>query len=282
MNVALRWQSSPGIEDDAEQLGRLAAICLKLEVETFPKPGLVSHVDNGSHTDMDAELLCRSADTLTPFFRDLAITGAAGAGMDRLRAIGIAAERAMLAATGGVNTHRGAIFGLGLLCAAAGYRKAFGIRKPLGQLVAERWGQAILSGPVSLRSHGAMAGRRYGAGGARAEAACGFPSVYEIAVPALHAGRKLAPHDEEAARVQACMALIAAVTDTNLLHRGGPEGLSFAQTCASTFLAPGGVGCFGWRARAVEIHQAFVVRNLSPGGSADLLAIAMFVDRLEA
>src|SRR5262252_6432341 len=80
MNVALRWQSSSGLEDQAERLGRLATLCLKLEVKTFPKPGLVSHVDNGSHTDMDAELLCRSADTLTPFFGELAIAGGASAG----------------------------------------------------------------------------------------------------------------------------------------------------------------------------------------------------------
>jgi triphosphoribosyl-dephospho-CoA synthase len=282
MNVAPRWQSLPALDDHAEQLGRLASLCLKLEVESFPKPGLVSHVDNGSHGDMNAELLCRSADTLRPFFRDLAVAGAAGAGMNRLRAIGITAEQAMLEATCGVNTHRGAIFGLGLLCAAAGYRKAHGVRRPLGRLIAERWGEAILAGPVCLRSHGAVAGRRYGAGGARAEAASGFPSVYELALPAMHAGRRLAPHDDEAARIQTCMTLISTVTDTNLLHRGGPEGLRFAQDCASAFLAFGGVGCPGWRARAVEIHQAFVARNLSPGGSADLLAMALFVDRLDA
>jgi len=282
MNVALKWRSPPATDEQVGQLGHLAALCLKREVETFPKPGLVSHVDNGSHRDMDAELLCRSADALAPFFRDLAIAGASGAGIGRLRAIGIAAERAMLAVTGGVNTHRGAIFGLGLLCAAAGYRKVVDIRKPLGELIAERWGEAILAGPVSLRSHGAGVARRYGAGGARAEAACGFPSVYRVAVPALHAGRKLAPCDEEAARIQACMALIATVVDTNVLHRGGPEGLSFAQARASAFLARGGIGCPEWRAQAVEIHRAFVARNLSPGGAADLLAMAMFVDRLEA
>src|SRR5579859_3019299 len=135
MNVAPKWQSQPAFGDHAEQFGRLAALCLNLEVKTFPKPGLVSHIDSGAHSDMDAELLHRSADTLRPFFRDLALAGAAGAGMDRLRAIGIAAERAMLAATGGVNTHRGAIFGMGLLCAAAGYRNARGLRKPLGRLI---------------------------------------------------------------------------------------------------------------------------------------------------
>src|SRR4051794_5261848 len=173
MTEALRWQSRPKRALDAAQLGYLASLCLKLEVETHPKPGLVSHVDNGAHRDMDAGLLCLSAETLMAFFGELAAAGAEGSGMNRLRAIGVAAERAMLAATQGVNTHRGAIFGLGLLCAAAGYRNAVGIRKSLGRLVSERWGHDILSGPVSLRSHGAVAARRYGAGGARAEAANG-------------------------------------------------------------------------------------------------------------
>ncbi|MBR0723889.1 triphosphoribosyl-dephospho-CoA synthase MdcB [Bradyrhizobium manausense] len=282
MNLALRWQAAPQRAFDAEQLGRLASLCLTLEVETYPKPGLVSHVDNGAHRDMDAALLRRSADTLAPFFSELAAAGAEGAGMGRLRAIGVAAERAMLAATSGVNTHRGAIFGLGLLCAAAGYRGALGIRKPLGELVSQRWGNAILDGPISLRSHGAVASRRYGAGGARAEAACGFPSVYNVAVPALHAARQLAAHDEEAVRVQTCMALIAEVADTNLLHRGGADGLHFAQASASAFLAAGGIGRPGWHDRATGIHRAFVARNLSPGGSADLLAMALFVDRFES
>src|SRR5262249_58196308 len=86
----------------------------------WPKPGLVSHVDSGSHTDMDAAMLQASAETLRPFFAELARAGQDGADMGRLRTIGLRAETAMLAVTGGVNTHRGAIFGLGLLCAAAG------------------------------------------------------------------------------------------------------------------------------------------------------------------
>jgi hypothetical protein len=169
-----------------------------------------------------------------------------------------AAERAMFAATGGVNTHRGAIFGLGLLAAAAGFRHVYGIRRSLGAIIAERWGQAILTGPVSLHSHGADAARRYGAGGARAEAAQGLPSIYEIALPALRAARAFARGDE-AARVHACMALIASVEDTNLLHRGGPDGLAFAQAQASNFLAEGGVAQTDWQARATAIHRAFTL-----------------------
>jgi len=262
-------------------IGRVAGECLRLEAATYPKPGLVSHIDGGAHRDMDFGLLVRSADTLTPYFDALGDAGAAGADMGRLRAIGVDAERAMLAATGGVNTHRGAIFGLGLLCAAAGFQATYGPGGTLGGLIAARWGDAILGGPVALHSHGAVVSRRHGVGGARLEAARGLPSAYAIALPALRLGRLLSGADEEAARVQACMALIAAVGDTNLLHRGGAAGLAFAQEAAGAFLARGGVGARGWRARARAIHAAFVAKNLSPGGCADLLAMALFIDRME-
>jgi len=262
-------------------IGSLAVDCLRLEVAIYPKPGLVSHVDSGAHDDMDAALLDRSAETLLPFFTRLSEVGAAGHDMDRLRVIGIEAEHAMLAATGGINTHRGAIFGLGLLCAAAGFRRAYGLSASLGDVVVSRWGEQILAGPVVLHSHGAIVGRRYGAGGARLEAAAGFPALYAHGLPALRQGRSLAPQNEEAARVQLCMALIAQLEDTNLLHRGGTDGLNFARQAAREFLMQGGVGRAGWQDCARAIHQAFVARNLSPGGSADLLAMTLFVDACE-
>jgi triphosphoribosyl-dephospho-CoA synthase len=126
-----------------------------------------------------------------------------------------------------------------------------------------------------------MVWRRYRIGGARLEAARGFPSIYEIGLPALARGALLAPDDDEAARVQSCFALIAAIDDTNLLHRGGLRGLGFAQMAARTFLAEGGVGRRGWRGRAQTIHRAFVARRLSPGGSADLLAMSLFARVLD-
>ncbi|QEX15561.1 putative 2-(5''-triphosphoribosyl)-3'-dephosphocoenzyme-A synthase [Hypericibacter terrae] len=268
---------------EPEAIAAIAVECLRREVETWPKPGLVSHVDSGSHADMDAGTFRRSAIAIRPHLRALAEAGASGVAMGRLRIIGLEAEAAMLAATGGVNTHRGAIFGLGLLCAAAGAVSSGrgDSRMSLGAVVASLWGGDILDGPVLLRSHGSEVGRRYGAGGARLEAARGFPSLYEIALPALRRGAAMVADDSEAARVQACFALIAALQDTNLLHRGGPSGLRFAQLAARGFLAAGGVAQRDWREKAHALHKSFVARRLSPGGSADLLAMSLFVQTCE-
>ena len=277
------------LQDDRlfDLIAEQAYRALLYELATWPKPGLVSHVDAGSHHDMDAAMLCRSAEALRPFFAELALAGWRGAGMNQLREIGMRAEAAMLSATGGVNTHRGAIFGLGLLSAAAGTIAnvskdgAVSAQGELGAIVAQRWGADIRRGPVPLHSHGSAALRQYGAGGARAEAAAGFPSIYEIGLPALWLGRALAPGDAAAAPVQACFALIAAVRDTNLLHRGGSEGARYAADAAAAFLAAGGVGASDWRVRAARAHAGFVARRLSPGGCADLLAMTLFVEALE-
>jgi triphosphoribosyl-dephospho-CoA synthase len=281
--VAMRDALSSGrrrrIAPWAERVAATAEHSLLLEVSTFPKPGLVSDVDNGSHTDMDAAMFRRSAAAIRPFFRELVVAGLCNAEMATLRRIGLRGERAMLEATRGVNTHRGAIFGVGLLCAAAGLRATSHgyVNVPLGWLVAARWGRDIVGGPRLPDSHGEMASRRYGAGGARQEAARGFPTVYEVGLPALRA----TAGDAAAARVQACFALIAKLEDTNLLYRGGAEGLRYAQQLAQRFLDAGGVRQPHWQARAQAVHHAFVERRLSPGGAADLLAMSVFAAHLE-
>jgi triphosphoribosyl-dephospho-CoA synthase len=266
----------------AERIAALAERSLLLEIHTWPKPGLVSHVDAGSHTDMDAGMFRRSAAAIRPFFVELVRAGERDHSMSALRKIGLRAESAMLSVTAGVNTHRGAIFGLGLLCAAAGLRRQIGrhVSTSLGEMVQRRWGGQILEGPRLCSSNGEMVGRRYGAGGARVEAAEGFPALYGIGVPSLRRARNLTD-DDEAARVHACMALIAVLEDTNLLHRGGTQGLLFAQAAAQGFLDQGGVAQAGWRASAQALHQDFIARRLSPGGAADMLAMSVFVTALE-
>ncbi len=130
----------------ADRAGRIAEAArgaLLVELEADPKPGLVSRVDPGSHDDMDAAMFESAVAAIAPFFAELARAGAAGAEMSELRRIGLGTEAAMLAVTGGVNTHRGAIFGLGLLSAPAGAH-------PWGAAGAEvrrRWRAGILAGP---------------------------------------------------------------------------------------------------------------------------------------
>lgn len=266
----------------AEHVADIAHAAMIAEIETYPKPGLVSLVDNGSHRDMDYALLTRSAAAIRPFFGRLAAAGERRANIAELRRIGLAAEAAMMAATNGVNAHRGAIFSVGLLCAATGaggYAPSEGAARAC--TVASLWGDKIQRGPSLALSNGGRAARRFKVGGARLEAAAGFPTLRQIGLPALGEGHRLQPSDPGAAHVHCLFALIAHLDDTNLLHRGGRPGLLFARSQAKLFLARGGVGSPAWREDAVDIHRAFVARDLSPGGAADLLAATLFLDALE-
>lgn len=100
-------------------------------------------------------------------------------------------------------------------------------------------------------------------------------------MPALAQATRLAPHDPEAQRVHACFALIAALEDTNLLYRGGAEGLSFARDAARRFIDAGGVGQTSWQVDAIAMHRQFVARHLNPGGAADLLGLSLFLRDLQ-
>ena len=257
-------------------LAGLAVASLHAELVLSPKPGLVCPDHAGSHDDMDASTMWRSLFALRHGFVRMA--SAKDATFFELQAIGIDAERAMRRATGGVNTHRGAIFMLGLLVAAAAHDDAITSSSLRGTLQ-DRWGRALRLRPVSETSHGLAMAMRHRAGGARLEAADGFPSVFTIVLPALRAARR-AGLDERGARLQALMTSIAEVEDTNLLYRGGPSGLAHAQRAARAFLASGGAFRDDRDQMLRDIGRGFVARRLSPGGSADLLAAALLVDRV--
>ncbi|WP_435170172.1 triphosphoribosyl-dephospho-CoA synthase MdcB [Falsirhodobacter sp. 1013] len=263
--------------DISGRIGLAAIRALHAEVALHPKPGLVTPRDNGAHRDMDMTTFLRSLFALRSYFIRIARAGAEGAPFADLQRLGIAAEARMLAATGGINTHRGAIFSLGLLAAAAGWRMQRGMgATQLCQTVADRWGTEIRSMASDPSSHGTRARRRHGVSGARGEAAAGFPLLRDLVHPALE---RALPQGVQAAQVQALFTAMAHLADTNLLHRGGTEGLALVQAEARTFLEGGGVFAPGWQGRAEALHRTFVARNLSPGGSADMLACAIFLHR---
>lgn len=263
------------------RIGRLAVKSLYAELHLYPKPGLVSLVDNGSHTDMTAATFMRSLFSLRHYFIRITAAGFQQAPFSRLKQLGIDAEKQMMAATDGVNTHRGAIFCLGMLCAAIGACHARGISlrpQHLRDMLARLWG-ADLAGHThagSASSHGQMAALHHGASGAREEAARCFPSVFDVALPILQqtlaAGR-----GREAACIDALYALMAHISDTNVYHRAGEQGAALVRQTAQAFLQAGGTRQADWKEHAIRYHQFFTALKLSPGGAADLLAATWLV-----
>jgi len=274
---------APAARNDSASIGRLAIGALQNELTLYPKPGLVSPIDNGAHDDMNLTTFVRSLLALRGYFTAIAEAGAREAPFAELQRLGIEAERRMLTATGGINTHRGAIFCLGFLAAAAGWRRARGLDldgRNLAATIISLWGESIEDvGRKTADSHGARAIRLYGARGAREELLAGLPTLLNVAVPALRAAlaRGACP---ERASIQCLFAIMAQMQDTNLLHRGGQEGLAFVQNAAQRFLDAGGVFAPDWRQRALDLHGDCVALHLSPGGAADCLAAAWFVQGL--
>lgn len=253
---------------------RHAVRALLDELVTYPKPGLVSRVDSGSHDDMNAASFMRSAFALRGFFEQVATNARAGAPFVVLRDLGIEAERRMLHATGGVNTHRGAIFVLGLLVAAASVRGSADTR--LDEAIRRHWGPALMNHRRANDSHGASARTHHHVDGAVEEAAAGLPTLFGTTLPAYRAALAAGASANQA-RVQAFFASLAVLSDTNLVHRGGRSALDDARREAAAFLRAGGVFAHDWQRRAIDLHDAFRARRLSPGGSADILAGCLFV-----
>ncbi|MBC7728919.1 MAG: triphosphoribosyl-dephospho-CoA synthase [Microbacteriaceae bacterium] len=261
-------------DDRAQRIGRAAIAALYDELALAPKPGLVSFVDSGSHSDMNATTFMRSLFALRHYFPRIAMLGATGAPFEALESLGMAAEARMLQATGGINTHRGAVFTLGLICAAAGSR----------QRLMDRWGEALQArrhrtSAASVASNGQHAARALGLRSAGEEAAMGLPIVFDCAVPALAEARRQGFSDQRA-RLQTLFHIMVQLDDTNLAHRGGLAGLRFAQSQAREFLDAGGAARPDALTHAQRIHQAFIARRLSPGGAADVLAAAGLIERL--
>ncbi len=255
----------------AERLACAAHGALLAELHTTPKPGLVDDRNNGAHRDMDVALFTRSADAIRDYFRAAALLGMADAGMPALKEEGLAAEAAMFAATGGVNTHKGLIYLMGLLLYGMG-RALYdgGSAVEHASALARTDADARLARAKSARdTNGAAVYASYGASGAVGEAADGFPHAVFCA------GRLDAYRGEESPGALALCDVMAVLSDTNLLHRGGEAGLAYAQAEARRIAA------LPVRERIDEltsIDDAMIARNLSPGGCADMLALAYLLD----
>jgi triphosphoribosyl-dephospho-CoA synthase len=265
----------------ALRLADLAVDALIAEAMLTPKPALVDRRGSGAHRDLDLARLLRSARSLHRAFLKMATLAEGRQPEQTLREelaqLGRAGECDMLAATGGGNAHRGAIWVIGLLVAA---RAMSGAGASPSEVAAQAGRIAAFPDRDAppQDSHGARACRRYGVGGARGEACAGFPHVVNVGLPAMWTARANGA-DETCARLDALMAIMASLDDTCLLHRGGLPALEAAQSGARAVLAAGGSGKpAGWSA-LLRLDVELLARNASPGGGADLLAACLFLDR---
>lgn len=268
-----------------EYIATRAYFALSQEVTTTPKPGLVDGNNTGAHKDMDIRHFFASANALRPYFCDCAEQGfltrdlTAAETLAAIRPLGLEAEQTMLKATHGVNTHKGAIFSLGILCAALGRlspdlwqpEHLFGECAAIAEGIADRDFSGVTM--ETARTAGERLYAQYGITGVRGQAQAGFPAVGNVALPVLRRGLEqgLSLNDAGAAVL---LHLIAATDDTNLIHRGGREKqLQVKQQIADLLESDP----FPSAETIKELDKQFIRDNLSPGGSADLLALTYFL-----
>ena len=265
-----------------------AYLALHQEVNTTPKPGLVDRNNHGAHKDMGIRHFFISANTLRPFFCRFAEAGFLTRDLPptetfrQLRQIGIEAEQAMLKATGGVNTHKGAIFSLGLLCAAAGRLtpRLWTVDALLEQCACMSQGlvEADLAGLTSenARTAGERLYAQYGITGIRGEAEAGYPTVKHTGLPVLQAAldRKMPLNDACAVTL---LHLLAAADDTNLIRRSDRPTQLQVQAQVRQLLEE---DPFPTMEVIRDLDREFIQKNLSPGGSADLLAMTLLLLQL--
>jgi len=262
----------------SDHLASLATQSLIAEAELTPKPGLVDRRGRGAHDDLSLKLMTKSATALEPYFAAMAACSGAQDLSKDLRAelaeIGRDAERAMYNVTQGSNSHKGAIWILGLLVATAARGKSQTAR----EIVAVAGNIARL--PDRAHTHGDIVRKRYKAAGAHGEAASGFPHVIQFGLPAMR-NRRAQKFPEEICRLDALLSVMAELDDTCVLYRGGVEALDAVKSGAKAVLVAGGYGSENGRQQMRKLDRELIRRHLSPGGSADLLAATIFLDTVE-
>ncbi len=246
----------------------LAERALRLELDTTPKPGLVDRRDNGAHKDMDYALMSKSISALRPYLTRLAVESAKDIDPAKIKEIGIEAEKAMLKATGGVNTHKGALFCIGLSVAAAsclacstGAVEAYSFKELVSRAASEI--------PSARGTHGAEAKRSFKAVGALENARAAYPELFTDWLPYYRSleGDPFRCH-------KTLLHIMTTLDDTNILHRRGAEGLAHAEAEAARLLEDFSESGLS------SLNKDFIRENISPGGSADMLSLTIFIESI--
>ena len=248
-------------------IGYLATRALQIELDTTPKPGLVDQHDNGAHSDMDYRSMCKSIEALYPYFVQLAVDAFYDElpSLQRLQEAGLAAEKTMLAATHGVNTHKGALFSMGLaVCAASHLFHKHGSVTP--QQLQETIQSLATLFPTPQGTHGAAVVAQHHVSGALACAVNGYPQLFESWLPYFQNNKA-----DSYLHHKLLLLIMSTLDDTNIYHRAGVDGAEQTKRESKELLTH-----FSEEALQ-QMNQRFVYRNWSPGGSADMLSLTIFV-----
>lgn len=247
-------------------LAKEAAAALRAELHSTPKPGLVDEADNGAHADMDITLMERSIDAITPFFERIMENAQASA--ETLQQIGREAEEAMLVETGGVNTHKGAIFAMSLALVAFKRLCDAGVSVTSDSLSCEI---SMVAQSISRPegTHGAATYKRYSSPGALDNARTGYRQLFDSWLPFL---RNNLSHPS--CHLLTLLKIMSEISDSNVLHRAGPDGACFVRQEACHLLD-------NFSISAMEsANKRFIERNISPGGAADMLALTLLINKI--
>ncbi|HAT1680525.1 TPA: triphosphoribosyl-dephospho-CoA synthase [Klebsiella oxytoca] len=272
----------PQVEGGTEWLAQTATQCLIDEARLSPKPGLVDRRGNGVHHDLSLTLMEISAHSLAPTFQALAqqswLRPVDIALRETVGRLGREGERQMMIATRGVNTHRGAIWALGLLVSAAAMHGGNASH------TAVTYTASILArlpdrAAPKIFSKGLKACHQWKVPGAREEAQTGFPHVMTLAIPQLWHSRQHGASESEA-QIDALMAIMTSLSDTCVLSRAGMDGLKVMQRGAREVLRHGGSHRPAGHRALIRLDERMQALHASPGGAADLLAATLFLDRV--
>ena len=274
---------------DKEFISSLAVKSLLDEVHTTPKPGLVDLKNNGSHSDMNVKTFEKSALILKPFFEECFKIGKETSLLPYdevfplLKQAGIIAEKNMYSVTDNVNTHKGAIYSLGLICSSIGrlwsadlpFKSAKDICKETANIVKNAVEKDFSN--LKPETFGEKLYLEHGIKGIRGEALSGFESVLNISLPRYKELRDKNYSFNDAGAIT-LLYLITSIYDTNLYKRGGIKGAEFAKNITKELLEHSPEPS---KEKIELLDKLFIERNLSPGGSADLLSLTYFLYEIE-
>ncbi len=276
----------------AQQVGKLATQALLEEVAIWPKPGLVDPLEHLSHPDMDQFTFIKSALSLQDYFTKCAFVGLTTHEdnhqlvFDEIRQFGLVAEQEMNLATAGVNTHKGAIFTLGIIATAAGIIinhdqwSLDQLKLTIQQMLAKLMHDDLQSQKEPTEATaGQQQYHQYGLGGVREEAALGYPTVFNYGLPAYQAAADQSSNDRG---VTTLLAIARHTMDSNLIKRAGSmDILQERDHWIDEIDAAGGITTDLGRQKLNEMAVEFARRRLSMGGSADLLSATLFIAMID-